>query len=317
MPLPFREKLTLLMPPSLFYRRRIAEEARSGEPELAILDELVPRGGVALDIGSNQGIFAYALSQIAERVIAVEPNPDYAFFARWMLRGRAEVLELAFSNELGNATFYVPISDQGMVLHFAGSLKRTHSQFSNIKTHNVEVRRLDDFGFMDVRFIKADVEGSELEVLDGARATIARDRPVILLELLSGTQTRRLCRRPKFSDHWHELLQSELGTPHGWEKIIRSSMVMIACAFACVAAWSALSMSLAVRTASGCSTRSSVFAVGSISFNCNPWPRCSRSPANGRPNGVVIAAGPKQKGPRNSSVQSRDTPYGSATDSSF
>ncbi|MGC1610199.1 MAG: FkbM family methyltransferase, partial [Pseudolabrys sp.] len=142
MPLPFREKLTLLMPPSLFYRRRIAEEARSGEPELAILDELVPRGGVALDIGANQGIFAYALSQIAERVIAVEPNPDYAFFARWMLRGRAEVLELAFSNESGNATFYVPISDQGMVLHFAGSLKRTHSQFSNIKTHNVEVRRL-------------------------------------------------------------------------------------------------------------------------------------------------------------------------------
>ena len=187
MPLPLREKLTLLMPPSLFYRRRIAEEVGSGEPELAILDELVPRGGVALDIGSNQGIFAYALSQIGERVIAVEPNPDYAFFARWMLRGRAEVLELAFSNESGNATFYVPISDQGMVLHFAGSLKRTHSQFSNIKTHNVEVRRLDDFGFMDVRFIKADVEGSELEVLDGARATIARDRPVILLELLSGT----------------------------------------------------------------------------------------------------------------------------------
>ena len=137
MPLPLREKLTLLMPPSLFYRRRIAEEARSGEPELAILDELVPRGGVALDIGANQGIFAYALSQIAERVIAVEPNPDYAFFARWMLRGRVEVLELAFSNEPGNATFYVPISDQGMVLHFAGSLKRTHSQFSNIKTHNV------------------------------------------------------------------------------------------------------------------------------------------------------------------------------------
>jgi Methyltransferase FkbM domain len=36
-------------------------------------------------------------------------------------------------------------------------------------------------------FVKADVEGSEREVLDGARATLARDRPMILLELLSGT----------------------------------------------------------------------------------------------------------------------------------
>jgi hypothetical protein len=38
-----------------------------------------------------------------------------------------------------------------------------------------------------VRFIKADVEGSEREVLDGGRAIIARDRPIILLEILSGT----------------------------------------------------------------------------------------------------------------------------------
>jgi FkbM family methyltransferase len=187
MSLPFREKLALLMPPSLFYRRRIAEETRSGEPELAVLTELVPRGGTAIDIGANQGLFAYALSGIADRVVAVEPNPDYAFFARWMLRGRAEVLELALSDQAGHATFTVPISEQGMVLHYAGSLKHTHSQFPSIKTYDVEVRRLDDFSFTDVRFIKADVEGSEREVLNGARATIARDRPVILLELLSGT----------------------------------------------------------------------------------------------------------------------------------
>jgi len=187
MPLPLREKLTMVMPPSLFYRRRIAEEARSGEPELAILTELVPRGGLAIDVGANQGLFAYALLGIADRVVAVEPNPDYAFFARWMLRGRAEVLELALSDQAGHATFTVPISDKGMVLHYAGSLKQIHSQFPRTKTYDVEVRRLDDFGFTDVRFIKADVEGSEREVLDGARATIARDQPVILLELLSGT----------------------------------------------------------------------------------------------------------------------------------
>jgi len=147
----------------------------------------VPRGGTAIDAGANQGIFAYALAAIAERVVAFEPNPDYAFFARWMLRGRAEVREFALSDAPGRASFYVPLSDEGAVLHFAGNLKRMHSQFRNMKTYQVDVRTLDSFGFSDVRFIKADVEGSEREVLDGARATIAHDRPIILLELLSGT----------------------------------------------------------------------------------------------------------------------------------
>ena len=104
-----------------------------------------------------------------------------------MLRGRAEVHQLALSDASGRGTLYVPLSDDGMVLHFAGNLQRTHSQFRNIQTHDVDIRTLDEFGLAGVRFIKADVEGSERAVLDGARATIARDRPVILLELLSGT----------------------------------------------------------------------------------------------------------------------------------
>lgn len=187
MALPLRETLAMLLPPSMFYRRRIDEETRSGEPELAILQSLFRSGGTAIDAGANQGIFAYALAAVADRVVAFEPNPDYARFARWMLRGRAEVHEAALSDVAGRATFYVPLSDEGDALHFAGNLKRTHSQFRNMRTHEVEVRTLDHFGFDDVRFIKADVEGSEREVLDGGRETIKRDRPAILLELLSGT----------------------------------------------------------------------------------------------------------------------------------
>ena len=187
MVLPIRERLAMFMPPAWFYRRRIAEETRSGEPELAMLAKLVPRGGTAVDVGANQGLFSYALSDIADRVVAFEPNPDYASFARWMLRGRAEVHQLALSDVSGRGTLYVPLSDDGMVLHFAGNLQRTHSQFRNMQTHDVDIRTLDEFGLVGLRFIKADVEGSERAVLDGARATIARDRPIILLELLSGT----------------------------------------------------------------------------------------------------------------------------------
>jgi FkbM family methyltransferase len=189
MALPFREKLMMLTPPSYFYGRRIREEVGAGEPELALLADLVPRGGTAVDIGANQGVFAFALAKIADRVVAFEANPDYAQFARWMLRGRATVHTVAISDQSGRATFYVPLSDDGMVLHLAGNLKQSHPQFRNMQTYEVDVRTLDSFNLTDVSFIKADVEGSEREVLDGARATVTRDRPVILLELLSGTHS--------------------------------------------------------------------------------------------------------------------------------
>lgn len=177
----------MLMPPSVFYERRISDEIVSGEPELGLLAQFVRPTATAIDGGANQGFFAYALSKLVRRVVAFEPNPDYARFARWMLRGRAEVREMALSDKGGRATFYVPLADDGMALHFAGNLKRIHGQFKNARTYEVEVRTLDSFAFEDVCFIKADVEGSEREVLDGARATIARTRPVLLLELLSGT----------------------------------------------------------------------------------------------------------------------------------
>jgi FkbM family methyltransferase len=198
--LPLRDLFTLLTPPSAYYRRRIAREARAGEPELAVLDKLLRRGGTAVDVGANQGFFAYALSKIADRVVAFEPNPDYALFARVMLRGRAEVHRLALSDKPGRATFRVPVDHDGTVLHFAGSLKHAHSQFPRYRSYDVAVRTLDAFALADVRFIKVDVEGSEREVLDGARRTIARDRPLLLLELLSGTyqdpgaDTAAICR---------------------------------------------------------------------------------------------------------------------------
>jgi FkbM family methyltransferase len=185
--LPFREMLDMLRPPSAYYRRRIAQEVRSGEPELAILPQLFRRG-LAVDVGANQGFFAFALAAVADHVVAFEPNPDCAMFARWMLRGHAEVLGYALSDRAGRQTFHVPVRDDGLVLHFAGSLKGAHAQVAKtMRTFEVEVRTLDSFRLTDVRFIKVDVEGSEREVLDGARGTIARDRPAMLLELLSGT----------------------------------------------------------------------------------------------------------------------------------
>ena len=188
MPLPLKDRLTaLLMPSAPYYRRRIADEAEWGEHELGVLGEFVRPGGTAVDVGANQGFFAFAFAALAERVEAFEPNPDYARFARRMLGARARVHAVALSNRNGRQQFSVPVSDQGVALHLGGALEGgTGAVDPKTMRFDVEVRTLDSYGFSDVRVIKVDVEGSEMDVLEGARETIMRDRPALIVELLTG-----------------------------------------------------------------------------------------------------------------------------------
>ena len=187
MPLPLKERLTaMLVPSSLYYRRRIADEAAWGEHELDLVNEIVAPGGTAIDVGANQGFFAFAFSRIVDRVEAFEPNPDYADFARRMLGTRARVHQVALSSAAGTAEFVVPISEEGVVLHLAGNLKQADAPHSKTVLFDVQVRTLDSYGFEQVRVIKIDVEGSEMEVLEGGRKTILRDRPPLIVELLTG-----------------------------------------------------------------------------------------------------------------------------------
>jgi hypothetical protein len=46
---------------------------------------------------------------------------------------------------------------------------------------------LDSFNFSSLDFLKIDVEGMELEVLDGAEKTIEEFLPLVMIEVLSST----------------------------------------------------------------------------------------------------------------------------------
>ena len=198
-------RFALTESPDAFYARRLREEIEGGEPELAMLGSLVGKGGVAVDIGANEGVYAYALSELGAIVHAFEANPTFADSARRSLGARATVHQLALSNDTGHASFFVPLAEDGSELHLAGNLKNSHSQFDRQTVIKVEVRTLDSFALTGVQLIKVDVEGSELEVLAGARETILRDHPALLLELLSGTYedplavTREVCEKYGYS----------------------------------------------------------------------------------------------------------------------
>ena len=80
----------------------------------------------------------------------------------------------------------MPVADDGTELHLGGSLQAGHAAAGKSVNFAVTLRTLDSFAFKDVRIIKIDVEGSEMDVLAGARETILRDKPSLIAELLTG-----------------------------------------------------------------------------------------------------------------------------------
>lgn len=159
------------------YRREVA---MTGEAELLHLSKLVKPGELVLDIGCNLGAYAYELGRLQARVIAFEPNPTLARFVKSVTRAGVEVREIALSSEDGTAELSIPLDPtqgHGWASVVPGFVKGPTEKFS------VATRRLDGLGLDRISFMKIDVEGAERLVLDGAKATIARDLPILLIEI--------------------------------------------------------------------------------------------------------------------------------------
>jgi len=167
---------------ALMQRRYRSEIDSTGEAELLQLRHLVRRGDLALDVGSNLGTYAYELGRLSGRTIAFEPNPALARFVRDLHLEGVEVRELALSSRDETAELSIPQVDKA---HGAASLRAGAAIATDWAVAHVPVRtcRLDSLTLEPIRFIKIDVEGFEEEVLQGARATIARDRPMLLIEI--------------------------------------------------------------------------------------------------------------------------------------
>jgi FkbM family methyltransferase len=145
------------------------------EPELACIEDWVPRGGTALDVGAWYGPWTARLLGIADHVVTIEANPELARVVRAGLP-RTRLIEGAASDADGTANLYLPGGGRG-----AEGLASLEHQTDR----SVTVRRLtiDSLGLTDVRFIKMDIEGHEPAALRGAEQTIRRDSPALLLEL--------------------------------------------------------------------------------------------------------------------------------------
>ena len=149
------------------------------EFEATILSRLVDKGLRGIDIGAHHGLYTYALARWCGCVEAFEPDPFSAQTIQWWGSPKVTVHEIALSDFSGTAMLNVPVVG-GRVERAWAKLEDVHGQHESL---TVSVRRLDDYEFRDVSFIKIDVEGHEQRVIRGATETLQRERPVILVEI--------------------------------------------------------------------------------------------------------------------------------------
>jgi FkbM family methyltransferase len=163
----------------------VIHEIRGENPEYQVMTSLLPPGGTFVDVGANFGTFSLLASRLAGasgHVIAIEPQARLSSMIRKSaeLSGvtNCEVMQVACGREKSTLELLVPSDDSGRAGFYSGfSGRMKHA------TEKVDVIPLDSLDLENVSMIKIDVEGSEMDVLDGAVATLQRRKPALMIEL--------------------------------------------------------------------------------------------------------------------------------------
>lgn len=141
---------------------------------------------VVIDVGGNQGrhtqVYLHDLN--CRSVTVFEPVPEMIKILneRFQSHESFELREKALSTSPGRSTFAVNRN----AYEESGLKERVFHDPRNKKVDmiEVEVSTLDDElrGFDQVDYIKIDTEGAEVDILLGARETIASHRPILSIE---------------------------------------------------------------------------------------------------------------------------------------
>lgn len=142
---------------------------------------------LVLDVGGNAGQFAQLVRAAGYQgwIISFEPLPDMAAQLRRLAEadGRWQVVEKALGEQPGRASLQVTsTSPMSSLLEPVQDPSSAMAQFSEVRRRlDVELITLDDFLREDPRaqaaqsiYLKLDVQGFEMPVLNGARRSLGK-----------------------------------------------------------------------------------------------------------------------------------------------
>ncbi len=176
-----------------FLHRCLRYRWRTERLQLATLGALNLRGASVLDIGANHGIYCFWLARAIGpqgRLRAIEPQPELA--DALVARGRAQrwpgfvVDAVGLSDAPGSLRLYRSRVGDGSATLDTGARERLAQRSSLLDAVEVPVVTLDTLLAAEPGpfvYVKCDVEGHELAVLDGGMGIIERDRPILQIEI--------------------------------------------------------------------------------------------------------------------------------------
>jgi FkbM family methyltransferase len=198
------------------------------EREMELLDVLCDRTRTGVDIGAKVGMYTYRIRARSSDVLAFEPIPLFNTMLKAVFDGRRGRIEpFAVSNVRGRAVLRLPFDHDGSRQFGRSTIdpgnSLVHHQIARTEELEVETRTLDEYALPGVGFIKIDVEGHEVAVLDGAAATIAAHLPNLLVECNDAHQPDGVVKLATwFREHDYEGLFMEGNVLHPIETYTRA-----------------------------------------------------------------------------------------------
>jgi FkbM family methyltransferase len=157
----------------------VKRDREDNELLLALLADVLEPDANCVDVGAHEGAILAEMARLAPRGkhVAFEPLPALA----QALRARfphVDVRQAAASDRDGAAEFVHVTTRPG----WSGFRERPYPGDEHVERIEVRTERLDDVLTEPPALIKIDVEGAELQVIEGAERTLRDARPVVVFE---------------------------------------------------------------------------------------------------------------------------------------